>query len=237
MRKILFIAALIFFCALMPKVFANQIIPGKQIEVMAVDEVEKILKERGEFRRHEIILARNISNITLPNGVIDIKILLPSSSLSYSSMTSMRARISIGGKAYRDVAFGVLVKLYDTVLVANHDLRIEIPVTESDFRVEEIAIDGRTEYVKDVQEIAGLVPHRYVRAGSPIATNYFQQPVAVQMGSPVKIIVHYGALQVSAKGIAMSRGRIGQIIKVKNETSQKIVSARVVDNQTVEVIY
>ena len=237
MRKIFFIAALIFLCGFMPEVFAEQIIPGKQIEVMAVDEVEKILRERGEFRRHEIILMRNLTNIKVPNGVIDIQILLPSSSLSYSSMTSVRARITVGGKAYRDVSFGVLVKIYDNVLVANHDLRIEVPVTESDFRVEEIAIDGRTEYVKDVQEIAGLVPHRYVRAGSPIATNYFQQPVAVQMGSVVKIIVRHGALQATAKGVAMSRGRIGQTIKVKNEASQKIISAKVVDDQTVEVVY
>ena len=237
MRKIFFIAALIFFCGSMPEVFANQIIPGKQIEVMAVDEVEKILRERGEYRRHEIILMRNLSNIKVPNGVIDIQILLPSSSLSYSSMTSVKARITVGGKAYRDVTFGVLVKVYENVLVANHDLRIEVPVTESDFRIEEIAIDGRTEFVKDIKEINGLVPHRYVRAGSPIATNYFQQPVAVQMGSPVKIIVRYGRLQATAKGIAMSRGRIGQIIKVKNEVSQKIISAKIVDEQTVEVIY
>ena len=83
MRKIFFIAALIFFCGSMPEVFANQIIPGKQIEVMAVDEVEKILRERGEYRRHEIILMRNLSNIKVPPGVIDIQILLPSASLSY----------------------------------------------------------------------------------------------------------------------------------------------------------
>ncbi len=237
MRKIFFIAALVFLCGFMPEVFAEQIIPGKQIEVMAVDEVEKILRERGEFRRHEIILMRNLTNIKVPNGVIDIQILLPSSSLSYSSMTSVRARITVGGKAYRDVSFGVLVKIYDNVLVANHDLRIEVPVTEADFRIEEIAVDGRTEYVKDVQEVVGLVPHRYVRAGLPIATNYFQQPVAVQMGSVVKIIVRHGALQATAKGVAMSRGRIGQTIKVKNEASQKIISAKVVDDQTVEVVY
>ena len=39
-----------------------------------------------------------------------------------------------------------------------------------------------------------------------------------------------------AKGIAMTRGRIGQVIKVKNEASQKILSAKVIDSQTVEVV-
>lgn len=235
--KKLFFVVLIFLVGFLPKVSANQIIPGEQIQAMATDEVERILQERGEFRRHEIIFANNISKVSLPNGIIDIQILMPFSNLSYSSMNSMKARISIGGKAYRDVNFGVLVKVYDNVLVANHDLRIEVPVNESDFRMAEIVIDGRTEYVKDVNEVKGMVPHRYIRAGLPIAVNYFQQPVAVAMGTPVKIVFKRGGLQATAKGVALSRGRVGQIIKVKNETSQKIVSARVVDDQTVEVVF
>lgn len=236
MKKIILIAALILVSS-MPRIFANQIIPGEQIQAMATDEIEKILAERGEFRKHEIVFMRNIPKISLPNGIIDIKIMLPSFGLNYSSMTSVKARISIGGRGYRDINCGVLVKVYDNVLVANHDLRIEVPVNESDFRMEEIVIDGRTEYVKDILEVKGLVPHRYIRAGQPIAINYFQQPVAVEMGTPVIIIVRRNGLTASAKGVAMSRGRIGQVIKVKNEASQKILSARVVDNQTVEVIF
>lgn len=236
MKKIILIAALIFLSS-MPRIFANQIIPGEQIQAMATEEIERLLAERGEFRKHEIVFMRNITKISLPNGVIDIKIMLPSFGLSYSGMTSVKARISIGGRGYRDINFGVLIKVFDNVLVANHDLRIEVPVNESDLRMEEIVIDGRTEYVKDVQEVKGLVPHRYIRAGQPIAINYFQQPVAVEMGTPVKMIVRRNGLQASAKGIAMSRGRIGQVIKVKNEASQKIVSAKVIDSQTVEVVF
>ncbi|MBQ3335831.1 MAG: flagella basal body P-ring formation protein FlgA [Selenomonadaceae bacterium] len=33
----------------------------------------------------------------------------------------------------------------------------------------------------------------------------------------------------------MTRGRIGSIVKVKNESSEKILSARVIDANTVEV--
>lgn len=237
MNKIIFIAVLISVMSLMPRIFASQIVPGEQIQAMATDEIEKILEERGEFRRHEIIFNTTMSKIVLPNGVLDIKILLPSAGLNYSSMTSMKARISIGGRGYRDINFGVIVKVYDSVLVANHDLRIEVPVNESDFRMEEIVINGRTEYVKDVQEVKGLVPHRYIRAGQPIAANYFQQPVAVEMGTPVLIVVRREGFQATAKGIAMNRGRIGQIIKVKNEVSQKIISARVVNDQMVEVVF
>ena len=236
MKKIIFIAALILAFGFSPQVFANQIVPGKQIEVMATNEIENILKNRGEYRRRELFFSSGISDLNLPNGVIDIKIILPSNTLSYSGMTSGRARISINGKFYRDITFSLTLKIFDTVLIANHDLTIDLPVTANDFRFEEIPIDGRAEYIKDISEIRGLVPLRYVRAGSPVAKNYFQQPMAVRSQHPVKIIFRVNGLEVSAKGTALVSGRIGQVIRVKNDASQKILSARIIDSQTVEVI-
>ena len=236
MKKIIFIAALILGLSISPHIFANQIIPGKQIEALAVQEIENVLAMRGESRRHELDFTRELGDITLPNGVIDIKITLPTS-VSYSGMTYVRAKVFVGGRIYREINFAVTLRVFDKVIVANHDLRLEVPVTASDFRIEEVAIDGRAEYCKNVSEVVGLVPQRYIRAGSAVAKNYFQQPVAVQYGSPVKIIVHYNGLEISAKGTAMARGRIGQVIKVKNDASQKILSAKIIDAQTVEVIY
>lgn len=231
-----FILVLIFMVMFSPITFAKQVLSGGQIETLALSEIEAALEERGEFRRHEVNLMRSLTNLTLPEGVIDVKILLPSTSISYSTTTPVKARIFVNGKPYRDINFMVSIKVFDVVLIANHDLRIEVPVTESDFRVDEIAIDGRTEYLKDPKEVIGLVPHRFIRAGSPVTIDYFQQPVAVESGHAVKIIFKQNGLQVSAKGIAMTRGRIGQVIKVKNEASQKILSARVIDSQTVEVV-
>ena len=230
---LIFLALIINFSA---PVYAKQILSGGQIESIALAEVERILDERGEFRRREVMITRGLSNISLPEGIIDVKIMLPSTSISYSTGTPVKARIFVNGKAYRDVNFIVSIKIFDIALVAAHDLHIETPVTDSDFRVDEIVIDGRTDYLKDAAEVRGLVPHRFIRAGSPVSINYFQQPVAVESGRMVRIIFRQGGLNVSAKGVAMGRGRIGQVIKVRNETSQKVLSARVIDSQTVEVV-
>lgn len=231
-----FVLTLILFFMFSPIAFAKQVLSGSHLETLALAEIEAVLDERGEFRRREIRLTRAVSNIKLPEGIIDVQILMPSTSISYSTGTPIKARIFVDGKSYRDVNFIATIKIFDLVLVANHDLHIEVPVYDSDFRIAEIAIDGRTEYLKDPAEIRGLVPHRFVRAGSPVAINYFQQPVAVETGRVVKILFKQNGLQVAAKGVAMARGRIGQVIKVRNEASNKILSARVIDSQTVEVV-
>ena len=236
MNRIILIAAVIFFMNFTPRVFANQIVPGGQLESMAISEIEMLLDSKGESRRREISLLNPLSDFSVPNGVIDIKVSVPSATINYIGVTPVKARISVGGRIYRDVNFVMSVKVFDFVAVANHDLRIETPVTESDFRMEEVPVDGRTEYVKDVQEIVGLVPHRIIRAGSPVSINFFRQPVAIASGQPVKIIVRYKGIEATAKGIALTRGRIGEVIKVKNEASQKIVSAKVIDAGTVEVV-
>lgn len=216
-----------------PRTFAYTI-TGAEIQMIARDALEKGLSERGETRRHEITFMQNASDIKLPEGVVDIKAQLPAP-ISYISLTPVRASIFVNGRLYRTVSFTANVKVYDSVLVATHDLRIEVPVSAEDFRISEVAIDGRNEYVKDVSEIVGLVPHRYIRGGSPVTKGYFQQPVVVNSGQRVNIIINYKGVQATAKGIVMTRGRIGALVKVKNETSDKILTARVVDAQTVEV--
>lgn len=233
MRKIFFIAALFFVMGLMPRTFAYTIM-GAEIQAIALDAVEKAIAERGETRRHEIFFMQTAPNIKLPEGVVDVKARLPVQ-ISYISLTPVRAEIFVNGRICRTVSFTVNVKVYDEVIVASHDLRIEIPVTAEDFHTAEIAIDGRNEYVKDVAEVVGLVPHRYIRGGSPVTKGYFQQPVVVNSGQRVNIIIKYNGIIASAKGVVMTRGRIGSLVKVKNETSEKILTAKVIDAQTVEV--
>ena len=230
--SLIFIVALLLM-SLTPRAFAFTI-SGADVETIALDALERALEERGETRRHEIFFTNHVQDIKLPEGVVDVKTTLPAQ-ISYISLTPVRAIIYVNGRAYRTVSFTASIKVYDFVLVANHDLRIEIPVTAEDFRTEEVVIDGRNEYIKDVAEVVGLVPHRYIRGGSPVTKSYFQQPVAVNTGQRVNIILNYNGIKVSAKGIIMTRGRIGALVKVKNETSEKILTARVIDAHTVEV--
>lgn len=233
MKRLFFAVMLLAVMSFMPQVFAYTI-TGAELQSIALDAVENALSRNGETRRHEIFFTQAPLDIKLPEGVVDVKPEIPAQ-ISYVSLTPVRLMIYVNGRAYRTVSYTASVKIYDTVLVANHDLRIEVPVSIDDFHSAEIAVDGRNEFIKDPAEVNGLVPHRYIRAGSPVTKSYFQQPIAVNHGQHVNIIVNYRGIRVTAKGIVMSRGRIGSIVKVKNEVSEKILSAKVIDANTVEV--
>ena len=110
-------------------------------------------------------------------------------------------------------------------------------VSAMDFRQEEITVDGRNDYIKDFSEVKDLVPIRTIRAGSPVTLAMFQTAQVIELHQPVRLQIKYHGIVASAKGIAMSKGRVGKMIKVKNESSGKIITGKVIDAQTVEVIY
>lgn len=209
---------------------------GAELEGMAIAKIESMLDERGDLRRREITLNRNLYDMDVPDGQLEI-IPSVSSNINLTSYTPVTLRIMVDGRTVKVLNFLVNVRIYDTVLVTNHDLRFDEPISESDFRLEEIVIDGRSEPLKDFKAIKGLVPVRMIRAGSPVTIALFQEPLVIEVNQPVRIVTRINGVEVVAKGVSMGRGRIGKVIRVRNETSGKVLSGRVVDAQTVEVVF
>ncbi len=57
----------------------------------------------------------------------------------------------------------------------------------------------------------------------------------IERRQPVKIRVRLGALSVIARGLALEPGRVGEFIRVRNTRSGRVLTARVVDGETVEI--
>ena len=213
-----------------------QIITGEEIQAATINKIENFLNDRGDLRRREIQFFHNINDITIPDGLAMIEVDMPGR-INYAGMTSVTVRCRIDGRIVKSINFTVRVRIYDVVLTASHDLLYDKKITEMDFRQEEVAVDGRNDYIKDFSVIKNLVPAYLIRAGSPVTLNMFRTAMVIQTNQPVRLRIRYHGVDASAKGVAMSRGRVGDLIRVKNESSGKIITGRVIDEQTVEVIY
>ena len=60
--------------------------------------------------------------------------------------------------------------------------------------------------------------------------------VVVQSGRQVRIVAAIGNVRASASGEARQNGRVGEIIRVYNQVTRKMLRAKVIDEQTVEVV-
>jgi flagella basal body P-ring formation protein FlgA len=88
----------------------------------------------------------------------------------------------------------------------------------------------------DAGKVVGLMARRQIAAGMPLNEALLDKPPLVKSGNAVMIMARIGDITVTASGKALQEGGEGEIVRVQNLSSNKILTARVVDKATVEVI-
>jgi flagella basal body P-ring formation protein FlgA len=89
--------------------------------------------------------------------------------------------------------------------------------------------------VRELGDVIGKSAQRDVGEGEMFNTAAIATPPLVVAGSRVSMLFRAGRLEASAMGVALESGAERQEIKVRNDASNKIVTARVVDKGLVEV--
>jgi flagella basal body P-ring formation protein FlgA len=85
------------------------------------------------------------------------------------------------------------------------------------------------------EQLAGAVTRKTVSAWTGIETGDVRQESFIRAGTAVTMIARANGLGVEVKGIAMQRGGLGDIIKVKNLSSKKVLKARIIGEDRVEI--
>ena len=91
------------------------------------------------------------------------------------------------------------------------------------------------EYIWDKAMMNHSSARNYIPAGNAIAASDVEQTDLVKRGASVKLVANVRGLGIEVHGIAMQRGGIGDIIKVKNLTSKKVLYGTVVGAGRVEI--
>lgn len=97
-------------------------------------------------------------------------------------------------------------------------------------------ITGRGEMpLTDLTLVEGKQAVRYIPAGSIVFQSMIEEIPIIKPGDKVKIIVDKGPVKVSADGEARQKGGVGELIRVVNLGSKKVVQAEIIDSLTVVV--
>ncbi len=90
-------------------------------------------------------------------------------------------------------------------------------------------------YFTSVDEAEGMIARRLLTPGKALSPNQVLPPKLINKGDSVLIEASNPQINVKMPGLAMSDGRRGQQISVKNRQSNRIVRAEVVANGIVRV--
>lgn len=189
----------------------------------------------SERREYTLDMLNRPNDIVLPEGDISFEFKLPYG-IKYGFPTNISVLVFADGQLYKKTMVRIKVHLYEPVVVAAHLLNAKQVIGAEDIRLEKMDITKVGHYYfTDKDKVIGMVLKRVVNTGAMINAVMIEKPVIVERMDMVRIVLENGGIKVEIEGQAMQDGREGDVIRVKNVRSNKVVSARVIDRVTVEV--
>ncbi len=94
---------------------------------------------------------------------------------------------------------------------------------------------GRSVIV-DAENLVGMSPRRPIRPGAAVRANELRAPVVVAKNSLITVRLNTARLSLTTQGRALESGASGDVIRVMNTKSNKIINAAVVGSGTVRVV-
>ncbi|HEX7036427.1 MAG TPA: flagellar basal body P-ring formation chaperone FlgA [Pseudomonadales bacterium] len=80
-------------------------------------------------------------------------------------------------------------------------------------------------FYTDLGDVVGQQARRHLAQGEVVLASQLARPIAVERGSKVQIVARRGAVEITGVGEALSAGEVGSQVRVRNQSSGRIVHA------------
>lgn len=128
------------------------------------------------------------------------------------------------------------IRKFTDVLVVNGKLQRHDLITNDDITSERKEITTLFERpVTSLNEIADMRLKRNLKRGQILTFEALETIPDLERGMATTIIFDNGLFKITAPGVALQNGSAGDMIKVKNKSTNKIIVARIEDDKSVSV--
>lgn len=120
--------------------------------------------------------------------------------------------------------------------VASRYIKFGEIIQSSDLSTVKTSLDNvKKGYAAEEKEVIGMQAKQYIKPGSMFRSSDLISPAVIKMHDPVNIVFSSGAINLKTVGIAMGSGAVGDMIKVKNESSGAVLLGQIINKNTVQV--
>ncbi|MBF0446297.1 MAG: flagellar basal body P-ring formation protein FlgA [Magnetococcales bacterium] len=203
----------------------SQVVKNADIESGVLKSLNKIAKQTRTglvvtkiFQRHDLNLADGEVVWQIDT---DPKSLVP-------GRNTIAVNVLVNGETKTQIKVAAIIKRFLDVPVVKRTLKRGSLVTANDIKWKRLemkrAIDG---LMVDDQDVIGMVSLRSVKAGMPLRMKWFAEPLAIDRGEKVKVKLVQGGLVINTTAVALSKGRVGDVIQLRNPKSHIRYEAKV----------
>ena len=120
------------------------------------------------------------------------------------------------------VPFKVLVKR--TLYMLKRDIAKGEAIHLIDLAVKETYLNGSGgAYPEKIEDVLTKTAKKEIHAGEIITKQLLEDQMAVQKGETVNMTVENKRLLVQAKGVALEKGRMGDLVRVKSASGKEVI--------------
>lgn len=207
-----------------------------QVLGAATHEIETLAQKR---QWHDY---RYTFNIYIPSTVSSQALCASTPQVSTTSspevvLTRMNFVVSCPGSAGWQVNVAVRPDVSLPVVMPKSLIARNTVLTADELVLRKFNISGQREgLMMNMEEAIGLTSKRTLRPGKPLIRTKLVQPMLVKRNQPVMIVSHMAGITASMPGVALKNGRKGEVIKIRNASSQRIINATVDDTGVVTTL-
>lgn len=149
-----------------------------------------------------------------------------------------RFRLNCAGANGWEISVSAQVQIFVPVLHADAVIERGQRISTADLAMQPFNVSkARRGYFTEADDVTGLIAKRRIRPNQLITPSLLDQPLAIKRGQPVKIVASRDGIQASTSGEALSDGQIGEVIRVRNINSDKVIDAKVLEPGVVSSIF
>lgn len=211
----------------------GQEVSGQTLSDAAVAYIRQRIGIPADSDTVDITLLHLPQAAVVPDGTLNLTVELPYG-VRYSTPTNATVTIAVDGRTAAQVNLLFAVKYYQQVVVAAGVIEARELLTADRLRYERVDT-GRLAvgYITDINKAVGLAARRQISPGTVMNQSLLVKPVLIKRGNVVTILARKGTIEVSAPGQALQDGVEGQLIKIQNLNSRKIIVAKVLNDAAV----
>ncbi len=128
------------------------------------------------------------------------------------------------------------VRIFDRVMVASRFLTKGTVLAATDLRAERRDLSILTSgYETRPENLIGKRLRRALAAGIVISPQAVKTVPPIKEGETVTLVIRQGGMEITSSGVALSDAELGQRVRVRNETSKRVVEGTAAADHRVEV--
>ncbi len=122
---------------------------------------------------------------------------------------------------------------YHRAFLAARDIPKGKVITPEDLSTKRVRLYNSLQKALRLDDVVGSVAKRTIRAGQRIKPYMIEPDYAVKRRSSVKILYRKNGIKIELLGIALENGKRGDIIRVKNISTNKVLRCKVLSSGSV----